>query len=125
MCADFQQQASLLCSVNIQNFCLIFFFLNKEKKWPFCFKFELVKGKADIFIRSLQMQSRKRVAHDVDDTFATYSSLVHVTDTHCWVQNGGTHGQVFITFKCQFLTNKARNQVKNSARFCLVKTFFF
>ena len=112
------------CKLFYQYPKILFDFLlnNKnQKKWPFCFKFELVKGKAVLFIHSLQMQSRKRGAHDVDGTFATHSSLVHVTDTYRWGQNGGTHGQVFITFKYQFLTDKARNQVKNRAVFCFVK----
>ena len=45
---------------------------------------------------------------DVFDTFATHASLVYdITDLDYWAQNGSTHGPSFMTFKCQFLTNKA------------------
>ena len=41
-----------------------------------------------MLLRSLLMKIRKWLAHDVLDTFATPSGLVHgVRDTDCWAQN--------------------------------------
>ena len=52
-------------------------------------------------------------------TSSAHAGLVYdVTDTDCWVQNGRTHGHVFITFKHLFLTNRNGNWVKTIT--CLV-----
>ena len=56
-----------------------------------------------MLVRFLQMKSRKRMSHDVFDTFTPHSGLVHdVTNTDCWAQNGSTHGRVLATFKRRF-----------------------
>ena len=42
---------------------------------------------------SLPMNSRKRLARDVADSFANHADLVYdVTDTDCRAQNGSIHG---------------------------------
>ena len=67
----------------------------------------------------LQIDSREGVVHDISDTLATRSSLVHVVmNTHCWFQNDSVH-DLFVTFKSQFLT-RARNFVKTD-----VHLFFY
>ena len=53
-----------------------------------------------MLVRFLSMKSRKGLASDVVDTFATHSGLVRdVTDTDFLAQNGRTHDHVFVTFK--------------------------
>ena len=77
-----------------------------------------------MFVRSLTMKGRERLARDVFNTMATHGGfvrdvtdtthdgLVHaVTDTYRCAQNGSSHGRVFSTFKRRFLSNKRRNQI--------------
>ena len=53
-----------------------------------------------MFTHSPPMKSRKGLARDAFDTFATHAGLVYdVTDTDSWTQNGSTHGRVFATSK--------------------------
>ena len=53
------------------------------------------------------MKSRKRLARDVFDTFASYAGLVYdVTDTDCCAQNNSTHGHLFSTFKRRFFKKR-------------------
>ena len=54
-----------------------------------------------MLVRSLASNSRKRLPHDVFDTFAANAGLVYdVTDTaDCWTPNGSTHSCVFAIFK--------------------------
>ena len=61
--------------------------------------------RADMFVRWLlptKNKTKQKMACDVFDAFATYSSLVHnVSDTDCdsLAQNGSTHSRVFETLK--------------------------
>ena len=67
--------------------------------WP-------LQGAATL-VCSLPMKSRKRLAHNVFDAFATQASLVHdITDKDCWAQNSSICGHVFATFKHKFFTQK-------------------
>ena len=53
-----------------------------------------------MFVCSLPMKSRQRLARDVFDTFATHAGLVcDVTNTDCLTQSGNTLGCVFAAFK--------------------------
>ena len=59
-------------------------------------------------------EQEKYFARCLFDAFDAHSDLVHyVTDTHCWAQNGSTHGRVFAASKRRFLTNWIRNRVKS------------
>ena len=65
-----------------------------------------------MLVYSLPVNSRKWLAHDVYDTFVIHANLVYdISDISCWAQNGGTHGRVIATFKCQCSKGRARNQV--------------
>ena len=74
-----------------------------------------------MLVCSIALKSKKGLARDVFDTFATHTDLAHdVTDTDCWARNDSTHGRCFVDFKHQFFqiisldsTNKTRNCVKN------------
>ena len=64
-----------------------------------------------MLVRSLTMKNRKRLAHNVPDTFGTHTGFVYdVTVTDCWAQNGSTHGRVFATFRLRFSANRTRNR---------------
>ena len=43
------------------------------------------------------MESKKRLARDVVNTFATHASFDYdITNTVCWAQNGSIHGHIFL-----------------------------
>ena len=108
MCKYFHQHASCGCTVN-----------SYTKEVPFYFKSELLRAHTFSF-PFLSLKGRKRLAHGVSDTSATHAGLVHeVTDTHCWAQNGSTHGHVFIIFRRRLLINRMRNWEKS----CCVNIF--
>ena len=68
----------------------------------------------------LLMKSRKKLACDVTDTVDTHVGFIYdVTSTGCWVQDGSTHGQIFTTFKRQFVKTRTRRKSKES---CCVYT---
>ena len=55
---------------------------------------------ATMFVHSLPMKSRERLAQDVVDPCATHDGLVHDdTNTESQTQNGSAHGLIFATFK--------------------------
>lgn len=68
------------------------------------------------------IKGQERLACDMFDTFATYSSLIRDirTDAYCWAQRSSTHNHVFLAFKHWFLTNRTGNQLKN---WCLIFSF--
>ena len=93
-----------------------------------CFEIELLRLQPYRFDLYL-CKEQKRLARDVFDTFATHFGLVYdVTDTHCWAQNGSSHGQVFETFKRRSLANRPINELKTAGFLvlfvCLLKIPF-
>ena len=55
---------------------------------------------ASMLIHFLRMKSKKRLARDVFNTFATHASLISdVTDIDCSVQTGSSRGRVFSEFQ--------------------------
>ena len=69
---------------------------------------------APMLVHSSPMKSRKWLAHDVFDTFASHACLVHVViDADCGAQNGSSHGCISATFSCWCLANRMRNWVND------------
>ena len=67
---------------------------------------------AAMLVCSWPTKSRKRLAHNVFDAFATQARLVHdISDKDCWAQNSSICGHVFATFKPIF--NKKKKIRKN------------
>ena len=65
-----------------------------------------------MLVRSSTMKSRKSLARDVFDTFATPVRLVDIRDRDCWAQGGSTHSRaVSRDFRTSVL-NRTKHRVK-------------
>ena len=73
------------------------------------------------------LMSKKRLAHNIFNTFASHVSLIcDITDTDCWAQNDSSHGHVFTTFKHWFLATRMRNrEIKLKTAVCFIVYFYY
>ena len=90
---------------------------HKKTEKPFCVKFELLR--ADLL---LPMESRKQLAGDIFDTFASHVGLVMTSLSRTLLGTKWQHSfsVFFATFQLSIFKNGLRNQVKN----CWVPAFF-
>ena len=77
-----------------------------------------------MLVCSLPTKSRKRLAHNVFDAFATQASLVHdISDKDCWAQNSSICGHV-ATFKQTFNKKKKLDKKKKNHPDCCMSVLF-
>ena len=69
----------------------------------FFFAVNLAPADTVLLVHALPVKSRKRLAHDVTDSWVSLVSVVHdVTNTDCQTQNGSSHSCASATLKCPF-----------------------